>query len=179
MAREEKVTLNLGYLQFSKSAIEAIRKQDGREDPGPVLASLATYYLNHHGSGALLLTGQQVAQLEKTTGKEFSTGDEVVKAIQHAEKRDDGNYTVSAQIDPAYYDNLRQVAEWRSSTIDDVLQDCLNTCLNNSWLESWEGKGGAIQLTAEDRAALEEIIGKKSFFGRDIVKALKAATVNA
>ena len=176
MAREEKLNLSLGFVQMAKSAFDNIKAQHpGRDDINPILATAASYYLNQWATGAMLLTGQQISQMEQAAGP-LDTPEAIVKAVEKAANRDEGAYVVRVAMDPVYYEQLRQVAEWRGCSPEAVLEDCTNSVCGNGWYAEWE-PAFQLRLSEKDLAEVRRLTGKEVPTYADLKRALRGEQV--
>lgn len=133
----------------------------------------AKMLLEAYAGGGIMLTGIDLQAIEKTAGVKITDSSTVISSIQKSASREDGQFTVKAQIDPSFWPNITDMATQQGTTVPALLEDAINTMLSNSWLYSWIP---AMQTNWSDKElyALKGIIGKDRPTAADIISALRS-----
>ena len=163
-------------LRLNEDLYETLRSQEKVRVEGMAwyLSKFVNEIITQHFGGALLLTPDHVQRIEQVSNQQVSSADDVVRIVQRGNNRDDGQFTIRAQIDPAFETPLRDQAAMMGWTVEDLLHEVVNTVLVNSWMYSFVPQGGNIALTTEQAETIRSLTGKKSFSADDIIAALSA-----
>lgn len=167
---KEKVFVHPVSLELTESVLATLAPESGPERTKR-LASLAAYFLTEYARGGIMLTKRDLDAIERATDKVVQGSQDIVDAVCAGMGRKDGQYTVSAAVDPAWVAPLREVAEYQGCTLDELLTNCINTALGNGWLYSFNMRsGGIIPVEGEGWDILVRFMGKGAFSGKELAQ---------
>lgn len=170
MARPKKVILNLS-LELNERDYESLKSSAG-ENPDAQITAWCRWLLTEHAQGGMLVPNKVISEIESSTDVKLTEPRQLVDLVQKAEKRDDGQFSVTVNLDPAYINHLTEQAQMSSMTPEQFLNELVGHVLDAGWIYEWSPEGGRIALTSEDRTAIEELVGK-NFTGEQVVAYLR------
>ena len=129
-----------------------------KQDFGKVVNFLVSSY----AQGGIMIQPSKVAYLTETTGLPFATQNDVVEMVENAVMRGSaaGDLRVIVDVDPAFAPALEDLAYAQGRTVNEIVKETVDVCLTNSWIAAVMPSGGIIPLLAEQRSALERVMGK-------------------
>lgn len=178
MAREavRRITVNL---DLPETDLDKISQTNGK-DPVMAVNDLCRYFVREYLNGGVIVPSKSLLAIETSTGAKVGSAEDIVKCVQAARGREDGQYTLKAQIDPAWIEPIEDNARISGWTAEELLQNALNWVLGNGWLYTFSPANGAcVPLEADDYKTVAEFVGKKAFSSKDLVSAIRKATVEA
>lgn len=174
MARDSKF-LYTAEVALTEAQAKTIADSAKGQPLPATIQKLCQFFLNEHTNGGMLLRNTDLEAIEGVVGERIATAAEIVKAVMAGKGREDGQLTIKHRIDPALEDALKQTADWMGMTISDVMEELANTVASNGWAYNWQPPTDRqLNLTEEDYAVLQEMLGKKVVFGADVVAHLKS-----
>lgn len=87
-----------------------------------------------YANGGLTLEGNDLSQISKACGKSISTSEELIKAVEGANKLNKGQRVFQFVLDPALLESFSGYAEFNGTSLDVFMQDCWGQILANGWL---------------------------------------------
>lgn len=172
MSKKEEVIINT-QIRVTEDAYEKLRSISGREDPSTHISSWCRWFLESHANGGLMLTAQDVHTIEENSDVVVRNAKSIVDAVLMSASREDGQFTVKFQIEPAFHETIQQNAEDRGMTVEDLLREMTNFMVISGMYYNWLPDGMTIPISDIERAQLESLIGKKSFTAQDVIKAIE------
>lgn len=159
----------------------AYLERDGKgKNAAERLAAFTKWFITRQAGGGLMLEPQDMDYLaELNKGQRFETSRDVVKAVEVALKRDDGQFTFPIQVQPELMPALEENAKYSSATVEEFLQHVGNEVLKNGWFMYITPESGAlVPFDKAELLAARKLLGKFNFTGQDLVKAITAASEN-
>jgi hypothetical protein len=164
-------------LQLQEEAIVRIAASvEGDDSPPRKVGRVAMGLLEALASGGVMLTPLQVQRVQDAAGKELDAED-ISCLAEVGSGRKDGQCSFTLNIEPAYLDLLRPVADFQGVTIEQVLQNAMDQAWDNGWLyaDTPTIQLDRIVLTQKDRKRMETLINRKFTSGSDLVAGLAEA----
>lgn len=91
-------------------------------------------YLHVYANGGLVIDSNDLAQISKSYGKAVSSSDDLIKAVEGANKLNKGQRIFPFILDPALLESFSGYAAFNGTSLDAFMQDCWGTILANGWL---------------------------------------------
>lgn len=165
------VLLTIPPISVSRETYEFIEKNANGNMPEALMKWLA-YYLDRQARGGIMLEPEDVQYLTGLRdGKPFRSSREVVRAVESGLNREEGQFTFKGNVDPALHAPLKDQAEAMGCTTRDILENVVNQSLTNSWAYSLVPER-QLNFTERDFEIISKFIGKGSFFGADLARAI-------
>lgn len=173
MPTAEKLNIPIN-IRLDQDFYDKLQERTGVSADGlnSMLSNAANQLVDTYYSGGIVLRVDDVRRIEKVLGKPVSSAEEVVRAVQKGAGREDGQYTVKFQLDPAYEQPLKDHAEMLGWPVVDVVKEVVETVLTNGWCHSFQPTGGHLDLTDEQAAKIRRLTGKQSFGADDVIEAM-------
>ncbi len=151
-----------------------IEKTAGGRPPTEKLASYVKWFIRRQAGGGLMIEPDDMEYLAKLNEDvRFQTSKDVVRAVEKALKREDGQYSFQIQVDPEYVQPLRDQADFNGTTVELLLSQIGNEVMANGWWQEFIPANGCIApFDEKSTAATRRILGKFHFTGQDIAEAL-------
>jgi hypothetical protein len=160
-------------IAMNPGASDYLEKNANGGDAALLLGQWATFWLDSQARGGVMISPEDHNYLATlNNGVRFSSGKQLVAAVERGLKRDDGQFTFPITIDPAWERPLQEAADVMGITSNQLLTEVVNTCMENGWAYSWSPHNQIIATDA-DYATIGAAIGKKVFFGRDVAEYLR------
>lgn len=175
MAKEQNITLPL-QVTVSESTYKDLQKMADTEHALPKIQGWATWYLRQLAAGGLTLTSEQMQAIEKTTGEEIKTADDIIRKLQAAVGRDDGQYTVKVGLDPVYYPNLEETARIQGRTPDELMSEVIHYAIEQQWVYGWAPSGGSVPFSEAGISRLKRYFDKRQITEADILGLIDGKT---
>lgn len=179
MAKPETISVPLN-IKLQKDAYEKLCADMQAKNPGTDasagLSSHCNYFLLTYADGGFMLRPSDLRQLKVSTGREFASPAEIVKAVQMGENRDDGLHSVRVNIDPSFIEPLTDMAKQVGWTVQEFITDAVNTMMTNGWLYELTPGTGPLFFSDSARASLDKIMGRKAYTGADVLAKIKAVS---
>lgn len=172
---KSKAFLYQTTVELTEEQVAALQAGLNGGDLNTAIRNHVNAFLRTYVEGGLMLSKPQLDTIEKVTGHRISLPEEVIQFALEAKGRKGGKYTVSAEVDEAFWANVEETASHSGLTADELLQNLIQYVISEGWLYSWEPSGCTLHFTDADAAYLRSLVGSKTFFGSDLVKAIKAA----
>lgn len=136
------------------------------------LQDVASNVVRQLADGGMMLSARTVSDITDIIG-EFDP-DILVASVQSAANRKEGQYSGEWRVDPAWVSGLKDRAESRGQTMQQLVQDMMDYALGNGWLESMDNPPHMVFLSAEDLQYIKQSLGVESVTGTDLVELLRA-----
>lgn len=167
------VTLGI-QVPLSAQEYEYLEANAGGKPPAEKLAAFVKWFISRQARGGLMLEPEDcdyLAKINKDT--RFATSKDVVRAVEVALKREDGQYSFTIAVDPEYIEALEQQAQYNGTTVDKFLEHVGNSVLNNGWYAEFTPTNGCLTPISEsDLTTARRVLGKFHFTGTDLAAAL-------
>jgi hypothetical protein len=172
---KEKSFLHPVTVEVRESHIAALRDQAGKDfELGRELTRLAKYFIAQHADGGMMMTKRDLDALENACGKVFQSPREIVDVVSAAMGREQGQYTIKANVDPAFIEPLKEIAAFQNCTVDELLQNCINMALQNGWLYHFNSRDGQqIPFAGDAWDILCAFMGRGAFTGEEVAAKLQ------
>ncbi len=159
---------------ISASDYTWLEKNSGGKAPAEKLASYTKWFVARQAGGGLMIEPNDMDHLARMNeGVRFETSKDVVRAVEKALKREDGQYSFHIAVDPEYHEALVQQAEFNGTTPEKFLEHVGNGVLSNGWYAEFTPTNGCLTPISEsDLLTARRVLGKFHFTGRDIAEAL-------
>lgn len=176
MAKQDTVQFNLP-LDIPKADFEAIAKAS-KSDAITTLKSWVPWWLRNHLGGGIMLEPSHVAYLNKLKpdGVPFKEASEIVKCVERALGREDGQHTFPVAVDPAKLPSIEQRAKECSVAPEDLIARAINLALSHPDLMNiCSTMDQSLVFDREQYRELAELTGVGTPFGADVLAALRVA----
>lgn len=159
---------------MNPGASEYLEKNANGGDAALLLGQWATFWLDSQARGGVMISPEDHNYLATlNNGLRFSSGKQLVAAVERGLKRDDGQFTFPITIDPAYIQPLTEFAEMQGRTVEELVQDAFATVMGNGWLYTLTPADGAIiPLTARTMAVVRDSCRKANVNSEDVAAML-------
>lgn len=159
---------------MNPGAADYVEKNANGGDASLLLGQWATFWLDSQARGGVMISPEDHNYLATlNNGVKFSSGKQLVAAVERGLKRDDGQFTFPITIDPAYIQPLTEFAEMQGRTVEELVQDAFATVMGNGWLYTLTPVDGAIiPLTARTMAVVRDSCKKANVNSEDLAAML-------
>jgi hypothetical protein len=158
---------------------EYLKRSATDRPPADKLASFTKWFFSRQVRGGLMIEPEDVDYLAGLNkNQRFQGSKDVVKAVEIALKREQGQYSLTVGIDPTVIGQLKETAEWMGTDTEQLLNAVVNQVLSNGWCYEFTPAMG--RLIPMDEAHVEiakRVTGKFDFNGADIAAALERLAV--
>jgi hypothetical protein len=141
----------------------------GKEDPTAEIKGWASWCLKSLAFGGMMLTGEQIQTIEKTTGEAVKNQDDILRKLQAGVAREDGQHTVKVSLDPALYPHLEETAQVQGRTPDELLTEIVNYAVTQGWMYEWSPSGGTVMFSDAGMQRLKQHLDKRIVTEADIL----------
>jgi hypothetical protein len=171
-AKNQKVILPL-QIELNQADFDHLQKVTGKDDPTPNVTTWVKYFLAQYVSGGMVVTGQEVQQIEKFLGVRVAKGKDLVDLALKAKGREDGQHVITARLDPVFFGPLEDFCKANGVTPEYVFQDMANSVVENGWLYEWNRQGNRkVSFTERAWERVKKALGIEKPFGEDIANHL-------
>jgi len=152
-----------------------IEKTSGGKPAAEKLASYTKWFIGKQAGGGLMIEPNDMDHLARMNeGVRFATSKDVVRAVEKALKREEGQYSFHISVDPELIKPLEEQAEFNGTTVDELLKHLGNSCISNGWyLEVTPTNGCLTPISENDLLTARRVLCKFHFTGGDIAEALE------
>jgi len=162
MPTKDKSVLIPARLELRVSELETLRRaHGGTSTQEEVATDLANYFLREYAAGGLMVKATDITTVEEVLGEKVQTGQQIASAFLSTKGRAEGQFVLTAEIDPAFMPNIEELCQWRGITPNDLLQEMMSYAMTEGWLYSFEGRGGRFDATEEDKSWMDDFMGRK------------------
>ncbi len=172
----EKIPITLTLTQRTYDVLAATVKDQPVER---TLAGRAEVLLENIATGGMVLSPDQVRNIENVTGKEINRGADIVAAVQAANDMEENSFVHKVTVDPIWKEPLEQKAVETGRTVDQLLTDAVAIGFENNWIYGMVPDNPPIFFTNADLAYWQRETGKPRPSGADVTAAAKRETVAA
>ena len=173
MSSQKKVTIPV-HLTIREESLTALTKGSVAVSPSDALGTRCTMYLENTANGAILLTPDQVAEIEKNFGKAIRGGGDVVRASEGAAQKEDGALAVVSYLDESYKPLIEARAKESGLSVKDMLSELYQVAIANDWIWGITVEGKSTLFKAEDVAFLRAELGTENYSGAQIIALIKS-----
>jgi hypothetical protein len=163
------VIVNLPPVELSQADYERLQVQAGKTDITPILATWVRYFIQQQLGGGVLVSGNSVRQIEKILGSQVTGEKSIVDAIGKTKGVEDGQYILTAKLDPIYIEPLNDFCKANGVPPEFVLQDICCQVVENGWMFEWrKHENQIVNFTAKAWKRVCKALGMEKPFGQDI-----------
>ena len=174
MAKGAKTLVFEIPMEMSEAHFTTLSKMiEGEQPPKEKVVALTTTALTELAEGGLILTGDEVKQITDATGLDPTCGSDLLPFLAVKTGFEDGMHLVHAHVDPVFWAQLEQNAEYRNWPIDQLIQETLDWCLENNHYEYLPEVPRHVLMTDNDAKEIEELIGGKFTTGTQLATLIK------
>ncbi len=159
---------------ISASDYAYLEKNAGGKPPAEKLAAYTRWFISRQARGGLMLEPEDcdyLAKINKDT--RFANSKDVVRAVEIALKRVDGQHSFTIAVDPEFYQAIEEQANFNGTTVEKFLEHVGNQVLVNGWYAEFTPANGMLMPIAEsDLATARRVLNKFHFTGQDVAAAL-------
>jgi len=161
-------------IAMNPGASDYLEKNANGGDAALLLGQWATFWLDSQARGGVMISPEDHNYLSTlNNGVRFSSGKQIVAAVERGLKRDDGQFTFPITIDPAYIQPLNEFAETQGRTVEELVQDAFATVMGNGWLyDLAPSEGKLIPVTGRTMAVVRESCKKANVNSEDLAAML-------
>lgn len=171
----ERITIPVN-LRLKASSVEVLARGSSLS-PSDVLESRASQILDGIAEGGMILSATDVQDIEANYGKGIEASQDIVKATEGKAVKRDGQCVLTATIDPAYIEPLKEIAQMRGCSLEEHLSDIANFILANNWYSEIPPHDGITRIfRMEQERWFANELGLEQFTVEDLkahVKSLK------
>lgn len=174
MAKSEDILLSI-QVPVSAQDMAYLETNAGNKTPGEKLAAYTSWFIKRQARGGVMIEPQDMDYIASLNeGKRFETSRDVVKAIESAIKRPDGEYSYPIVIPQELKASVEDQAKFNNCTVDQLLQEMGEQVLVNSWIyEFTPAMGKLVPLDEASLLTARRVLGKFNFGGGDVAAALE------
>jgi hypothetical protein len=172
--KQDTVNFNLP-LDLPKGDFEAIAKIS-KSDAITTLKSWVPWWLKNHLGGGIMLQPEHVTYLNKLKpdGTAFREATEIVKCVEKALGREEGQFTFQVAVDPARIPGIEQRAKECSVEPLDLIQRAIMIALTHPDLMNIASSMDQSLIFDRDQyRELAKLTGTGTPFGADVLAALR------
>lgn len=160
-------------VELTEEQVAALQAGLNGADLNTAIRQRVNAFLRTYIEGGLMISKRELDTIEGTTGHRISLPEEVVQFALEAKGRKGGKYSVTAEVDEAFWANVEETAAHSGLTPDELLANLIQYVVSEGWLYSWQPSGFTLHFSESDAAYLRELAGAKTFYGKDLVAKLK------
>jgi hypothetical protein len=169
-----KVAIPLPPVELSESDYARLREQTGKTDVAPILATWIKFFVQQQMNGAILIPGNEVADVEKKCGVRIARSKDLCGLAMKSKGIEDGQYVLKARLDPVYIQPLEEFAKANGVPPEFVLEDICNQTVENGWLFEWHrAENKRVNFTARAWKKVCKALGMEKPMGEDIANHLE------
>lgn len=170
----EDVLLSI-QVPVSAQALVYLEANAGNKTPAEKLAAFTSWFIKRQASGGVMIEPQDMDYIASLNeGKRFETSRDVVKAIESAIKRPEGEYSYSVIIPQELKASVEDQAKFNNCTVEQLLQEMGEQVLVSSWVyEFVPAMGKLVPLDEAGLLTARRVLGKFNFSGGDVAAALE------
>lgn len=147
--------------------------EDPNISPVQKIFAAAAEAMRSIAAGGKILSASIVDRIEQILGDDFD--EEILpELIEQASHRRGGNLCGYWEIDPVYEKALSETADMRGVTLQELVQDMMDTAMDNEWLYQVDPRPTQVLMTSEDKAQVEELLGRKFSNGTELAEAIRS-----
>ena len=147
---------------------------DGEGSPAEKLLGAATGALITLAEGGMMLSAAITSRISEIVGEDIDP-EQLPALVEQALSRRGGKLCGYYEIDPAYEEALREIADQQGVEISALIQDMMDTAMDNGWLYSIDPRPQQVLMTQEDHAQLESMLGEKFTTGSELAALVRQA----
>jgi hypothetical protein len=161
-AKQAQVVTIPVTINVSEAVYGYITKNAG-EPITPKLQSWLNFYLSQMASGGLMLESVDHDHLaELRDGKRFRTSAQLAREVEKALKREEGQYSYTLQIDPAYVKSVEDRATEQGVSTQQFVADLFAYIMGSGFVYDFTPANGCMfPLEYSDMIAAREILGRE------------------
>lgn len=160
-------------LSLRQETVEKLTTGLTTVSPADALASRCNQYLELVSDGAVLITPDEVSQIESNTRKQVNSSRDVVKASEGGHEVDDGQGCYKWRIDPAYLEPIKAMAEQAGRSVGEWIGDAMDWAWTNNWIADVSVPGMHRKFPQEQEDWLKQELGKDYFTVADLISHIK------
>jgi hypothetical protein len=174
MAKQpETVAFNLP-LEIPKSDFEKL-VEVSKSDAISTLKSWVPWWVSNQLGGGIMLQPSHVDHLNRLRdGQPFREATEIVKYVEKALNREDGQYTFQVPVDPAIMPSVDERAKQCGVEPKDLIQRAITIALTHPDLMGIAASmPDTMVFEPEDLVEMRQLMGKGAFYGKEVLAELK------
>lgn len=152
------VPLTLNIPEFAYAYLE----KNAQGDPVKKLSQWITYYLSQVAMGGLMIEAVDHDHLaELRDGKRFRSSREAAREIEKALKREDGQFSYTLQIDPAYIKSVEERAVEQGVTVESFVKDLFAYIMGSGFVYDFTPTDGCqFPVEYQDMQEIKRMLGR-------------------
>jgi hypothetical protein len=160
-------------ISLRSETLEALTANVRDVSPSEVISNRATQCLETIASGGVLLTPDQVAEIEKAGKTTVNRGQDIVSAVQKGHGISEGAAVFPIKLDPEFLGPLQLRADECGRTMQDLMNDMVDIGLENNWVYGLSFDGQRRTFSPSHEKFFTEITGIDNFTVADIEAAIR------
>ena len=172
--KHETVQFNLP-LELPKADFDAVVRIS-KSDVVSTLQSWVPYWVRNQVGGGIMLQPDHIEYLNKLKpdGAPFKDASEIVKYVERALGREDGQHTFPVAVDPAKLPSIEQRAKECSVTTEDLIARAINLALSHPDLMNiCATMDQPLVFDRDEYRELAKLTGVGTPYGVDVLAALR------
>jgi hypothetical protein len=175
MAKPQELLTVPITLALKPEVLERIQSESRSGDVTKTLAVWAGHFITQYADGGIMLERRHLDHLkELNEGAAITEAPQVVKMVEAFLNREEGQFTVKVQVDPALQPALEQHAREMGWTVQDILTETVNQVMQNSWVFEFPAEDSILPLGRQDHDYFSALTGKGSFTARELRETIEA-----
>jgi len=116
-------------------------------------------YISGRANGGLMLSGNDIDRIKKTTGSSISTPGDVVSLAEKGVDMKDGKRGFYVEIDPSLLAHADEMSKSMGITIQEFVDQCWSFILANGWLHEVNPDAHWIPFSIAHVRKIKEVVG--------------------
>ncbi len=161
------VAISAGDLRSIDETIGGeIPAQDKLRD---VVANLVRQLLD----GGMMISPDSMERIRGMFDDPEVTPDDLITRLQDGANRKQGKVCGYWELDPAYLEPMKAIANLRGETVDQIVQECMNVAIDQGWLYTIENPPQRMVFAPGDYKFLQDVLGTGTPTGEDLCEFLR------
>jgi hypothetical protein len=164
-------------VSLTQDQVKKLCADDPDANVGERISGIATYSLQCLADGGMVVKPLEMRAIEQSIGQAVASGEEILPFIEAGSERAGGKLRAVWYVDPAYEEQLRQMAEFQNRPVDEIVQAAMDEAVDNGWLLGEVlPPPRRVLMTPDDYNALKDILGSDFSNGTELADLVKKST---
>lgn len=145
------------------------------KSPAEKLAAFTSWFIKRQANGGVMVEPADMDHIAAMNdGKRLETSRDIVRVIETAIKRQDGQYGYWVNVSRELNGPLEVQAEYNGCTVEQLLNGLGDEILQNGWAQEFTpALGKTLPLDEKGLLTARRVLGQFNFTGSDIAAALE------
>lgn len=172
MAKKENTQLISPEININESDFKVFKEASG-DKPIQFIKGCVESYLHEYANGGLMLTAGEVDRINKASKGAVKSSEEVITAVEKANKVSKGHDTFEVSIDPSMVEMLENEAFVQGLTVKEYIQMQWGHYIANGWLTGTTADLYWVPLSIKDMKKISSITGSEVVTSGDVLALVK------